>query len=391
MRVLFLGTYIPEDKFIYFKQISSYLDYPGFILQNNLHAGMAPLVEMRAIVVPALHTNYANRKISGYQFDWNGTKDNYSIAYTNVRGVKEVSVPKIVQSTLHEQGYVPDVVFVYSLGTIPYTIATKIKQLHPHTKIVSIIADLPQYMSDNKNPIYRMLKGLDGHIVNSLIKQFDGFCLLSPHMIEKLPIKDKPWLLVEGIYNTINEPDNIPHVKKKIVLYTGALERRYGLIDLVNAFTAIPYEDVELWLCGNGGAVDEIKEIAAKDKRIKYKGVVSHKDVLVYQRQATLLINPRHSSEEFAKYSFPSKTMEYLASGTPTLMCRLKSIPTEYEDHLFFFENEDIEGFKNKLVEVLSYPSELLKEKGTKARSFILNHKTKDVQAKRIINFLRSL
>lgn len=391
MRILFLGTYIPEERYNYFKSISSYIDYPGFILQNNLHAGMSALVEMKAIVIPALHTNFRNRHVIGYQFDWNGCEGNYSLSYTNVRGIKELTVPKKALTKFIEMSFVPDVVFVYSLGTIPYTIATQIKELNPKTKIVSIIADLPQYMSDNNNPVYRLLKGFDGYIVNKLSEQFDGFLLLSPFMREKLPIMNKPWLVVEGIYNKVNEPESIPVIDKRIILYTGALEKRYGLMDLVNAFIGIPTDDVELWLCGNGGAVEEIKEIASKDSRIRYHGVVSHKEVLVMQRQATLLVNPRHSSEDFTKYSFPSKTMEYLASGTPTLMCRLKSIPTEYDDYLYYFEEETVNGFKTKIEELLSLPKEELIKKGNKARSFILSNKTIDVQSKRIVNFLKTL
>ena len=391
MKVLFLGTYVPEVKFEYFKQISSYLDYPGFILQNNLHAGLSPLVEMKAIVIPALHTSFRNREIQGYQFNWNGCEDSYSVEYTNIRGIKELTVPYIVMRQLKKINFVPDVVFVYSLGTIPYTIATRIKKHHPRTKIVSIIADLPQYMSDNNSFLYRTLKGFDGYIVNKLIRQFDGFLLLSPYMRDKLPIKDKPWLLVEGIYDKINEPEIIPSLNKKIILYTGALEKRYGLLDLVYAFDKIRDKEVELWLCGDGGAVDEINDIAAKNTRIKYLGVVSHKDVLTMQRQATLLVNPRHSNEDFTMYSFPSKTMEYLASGTPTIMCHLKSIPQEYDQFLYYFEEETEEGYKSKIEQLLSKPKEELQMKGKAARNFILSKKTKDVQASRIVTFLDSL
>lgn len=52
------------------------------------------------------------------------------------------------------------------------------------------------------------------------------------------------------------------------------------------------------------------------------------------QQQATLLVNPRKGHEEYTKYSFPSKTMEYMASGTPTIMYKLPGLPIEYEEYL---------------------------------------------------------
>ena len=38
-------------------------------------------------------------------------------------------------------------------------------------------------------------------------------------------------------------------------------------------------------------------------------------------------VNPRQNNEEFTKYSFPSKTMEYLASGVPVVAYKLDGIP----------------------------------------------------------------
>ena len=64
---------------------------------------------------------------------------------------------------------------------------------------------------------------------------------------------------------------------------------------------------------------------------------------------ATLLINPRFSNEEYTKYSFPSKNMEYMASGTPILTTKLPGMPKEYYEYIYLFEEESIEGMKNKM------------------------------------------
>ena len=148
--------------------------------------------------------------------------------------------------------------------------------------------------------------------------------LFSKAMLDKLPISDKPRVVIEGIY----QPKDIEKVEKSIktsILYTGQLQKRYGIYDLVEAFMLIPNRDYELWLCGKGSHEESLwlEMQAKKDSRIKLLGMLKPEDVLILQKKAHLLVNPRHSNEEFTKYSFPSKTMEYLASGTPTLMCRL--------------------------------------------------------------------
>ena len=105
------------------------------------------------------------------------------------------------------------------------------------------------------------------------------------------------------------------------------------------------------------------------------------------ERKATLLINPRPTNEEYTKYSFPSKTLEYMASGTPVLMTRLPGMPKDYEEYVYLFDEETVEGFANTLGEVLQSKSEL-QEKGKRAREFILTTRNNRGQALRIIHEL---
>ena len=56
-------------------------------------------------------------------------------------------------------------------------------------------------------------------------------------------------------------------------------------------------------------------------------GCVTNDEIVRLQCEATLLVNPRPSDKEFCKYSFPSKTIEYMASGTPVLMTKLPGVP----------------------------------------------------------------
>ena len=80
--------------------------------------------------------------------------------------------------------------------------------------------------------------------------------------------------------------------------------------------------------------------------------------------------------------------MEYLASGTPTLMCKLPAIPQEYDEHLFYFDDESIDGFSKRIVEVCSMDKEYLSLHGSKSREFILGEKNCYAQAKRIYDMV---
>ena len=126
------------------------------------------------------------------------------------------------------------------------------------------------------------------------------------------------------------------------------------------------------------------------DNRIVYKGLLPKKDIIRLQQEATLLVNPRHSNEEFTMYSFPSKTMEYMASGTPVVMAPLKCLPKEYDKYLFFFEDESVEGMALTMKSICEKMPEELERKGALAAHFIRTEKNSKVQVNKILELLRS-
>ena len=109
-------------------------------------------------------------------------------------------------------------------------------------------------------------------------------------------------------------------------MYAGALSKRYGIAELIEAFRQTNL-DAQLHIYGFGDFAPELEKIAREDARVCYKGRVSREEILEREREASLLVNVRNPKDEFTAYSFPSKTIEYMASGTPLLTSRLPGIP----------------------------------------------------------------
>ena len=101
------------------------------------------------------------------------------------------------------------------------------------------------------------------------------------------------------------------------------------------------------------------------------------------------MVNPRPTHEEFVKYSFPSKTMEYMASGTPVLTTRLPGMPKEYYPYVDFIEEESAGGIAAALKKVLSHSDAELFCKGMAARAFVLEGRNNVVQAKKLLQMLK--
>lgn len=277
-------------------------------------------------------------------------------------------------------------VILYAIDS-PTLIAVRLAKKRS-TQTCLIVPDLPFYMRGTKSLIYRISKCIESIILNWAYKAVDKYVLLSKHMKEKLPIGDKPWMLMEGIY--IDEGNNKPVERnnKTVFLYTGNLGFRTGVMELIQAFKLFEGSQYELWIRGNGAAENAIIDMQKEDSRIKYISPLPKEELIALQKKASFLVNPVPPSQEFTKYFFPSKTMEYLASGTPTIMYRLDCLPDEYLEHVFLFEGESVDCMYKSLKYYSSLDPLMLKQKGEKASVFIKEKKNAFVQAQRIKAFL---
>ena len=133
-----------------------------------------------------------------------------------------------------------------------------------------------------------------------------------------------------------------------------------------------------------------ITEAAEKDPRIIYKGMLPREEVLFLQQQSTVLINPRKPNGGITKYSFPSKTVEYLSSGTPMIGYKLEGIPEEYFNYYYTIDSLSEEDLVHTLDAVLSLPQDELDKKAHSAYKFIMENKTAEKQVKKIIDFIKS-
>lgn len=180
-------------------------------------------------------------------------------------------------------------VVVYAIHAPFLQACADVKRSYPSLKIVLIVPDLPEYMSQRPTILKKLADQINRKILNKLYDCVDGYVLLSRYMIERLPIGDKPWTVIEGIYcddiqsEKIQTSINIEH--SKYILYSGTLARRYGVLNLVEAFRAIPQKEYKLLICGAGDSADIIKKYAKEDERIVFCGQRKRGDVLDMQKK----------------------------------------------------------------------------------------------------------
>lgn len=317
-----------------------------------------------------------------------------SVSYKNVKYINRLtcqhSMIKAARDWVKEYYHGEElIVYVYSMRSSGMATACEIKKLIPTAKLYLIITDLPQFMDLGESKLKSMLKKIDWIQIKRMKHEFDGFILYAEKMADYLNIPNEKWILMEGSYDA----DELPAVEKensnkKSIMYSGMIEKKYGLELLVNAFESIDDPNFELWITGGGNDIDYIKECAAKDSRIKFYGFLpSRKEVLVKQQEATMLINMRLPSESASAYCFPSKLFEYMASGTPVLSFNLDGIPKEYYKYLIEIEKESVSEIAASIKKAALLSENEREHMGNTAKKFVLENKTQIEQSKRIINF----
>lgn len=321
-----------------------------------------------------------------------------SYGFFNLTGFKLFSrFISVIKSIFDVKPSNESCIIIYSVH-LPFLAAVALykKVFQSNIKVILIIPDLPEYMSSSNGYLIRKLKFIQSKILKSCYKSVNGYVLLSKHMRERIPANIEQYVVVEGVSSlSAADEKNHNHIDKvdlyrRTIFYSGTLDSRYGITELIDAVERLSM-DVELLVCGEGDSKEYILDASKRTSRIKYLGQLPRKEVLQIQKNCTLLINPRSDVGQFTKYSFPSKIIEYMASGRPVLMYALPGIPSEYYEYCFRISDGGVGGIIEALENVLSMNDAALNDMGTRAKNFVLNEKSGLKQSQKIFNLMERL
>jgi len=263
-------------------------------------------------------------------------------------------------------------------------------------KRVKICTIIPDIFFPTKNNLHNLFIYCVNKWTEKMARKSDCFVLYTEAMADYLKIKNKPHIIMEGVI----DPEILDHEKinftnssyKKIITYSGSLNVKYGIIRLLDAVRLIEDSTIELHLLGQGDAEDIIYEYIGKDNRIKFLGMLSKEKTYIEQMNSTMLINPRNQNDgEFTKYSFPSKNIEYLLTGKPTILTKLPGMPEDYYPYFIDAKDGSPEAIAEAINKVLKMSEEERIIFGKNARCFILENKNCYLQSKRIYELIKSL
>lgn len=401
MNVLFLAGLFPEEsKASIIDNSKGVIQYAADNLQWSILKGLdANNISLHVVNLPYVGSfpfRYKKIILPSHSFSINSKMVGTNIGFINLLGFKylsryyqaEKALDKEVKNTDQEVH-----IMVYAMHTPFLKAAVKVKKKYKHVKVILIVPDLPEFMEEKSSGLLGFLKQQDCKELYHLTHHVDGFVILSEYMKDALAINKRPYVVVEGIYNEtlIDDEQKYEKNEKIVVLYTGTLAKRYGILNLLKAFSQLSMKEFCLWVCGDGDGKDMVIEASKTNSHIQYLGQLPHLEIVKLQTKADILVNPRTSDADFTKYSFPSKTIEYLASGTPSIIHPLEGIPNEYYEYVCIANEQNENGLADKIRELAKLTPQERKMIGDKARKFIIEKKNAKFQVAKIINMMKKI
>ena len=365
--------------------------------QQRLIAGLREQeINLKVVSAPFIGSwpkAYTDKTFKGFEAGESAENVRY-VHFNNIWGYRNISrtavLKRCVKDFIKNSKAEKKAIIVYCPHTPFLEAAVYGKELDNSVHIHMVVPDLPQYMNLSKkaHPIYDFFKKIDIQKMEKLIAQVDSFMLLTKYMADKLHVGNRPYIVVEGITDTKNIPPKKKERGKKIA-YAGKLVEAFGAKRLVEAFEMIDDPETSLHICGGGELKPYVEEMCQKDSRIHYHGVVPAEKANEILQNADVLVNPRQNDDEYTKYSFPSKNIEYLMTGNAVVAYMLDGIPEVYKEFFVVPSSCATCSLSEAIYFALNESEQEKERKRQKVWRYLAETKEKTSVAKRVVSLLQ--
>jgi glycosyltransferase involved in cell wall biosynthesis len=237
-----------------------------------------------------------------------------------------------------------------------------------------------------------LLFKLDYALHRWLMPRFDGLVVVSEAIVRDFGLSS-PHILIEGgiaesTFVTASQPTHSSHF---VVVSAGRLDETNGFRVLLKAFSSLRGEHYRLRIAGAGPLEAEVRRAADQDSRIEYCGYLPFTDVLQLYESADVLVNMRLTQSINTKYFFPSKLIEYMASGRLVISTCTGHVEEEFGKFIFLLRQETAEGLAQAIQDVERLGKHDREQKGAITRDYVMATKTWNAQGHHMVRFIESL
>lgn len=393
----FVGTVVPDEK----RFQSPAFNRAGNNFQHQLVRGLAlhgvsdiEVLSVRPIPsFPRSSTLWVSR-----QFERLGDIPVRLLSFPNMTPIKQVVVGVGVLVGLLHWGWRKRksrhrVVLTYNL-TMPPGVFTLLGARLARAKAVVSVNDIN--IPGQTVPASALWR-LDVRLQRWLLPRFDGHLAVADQIATDF-FPGRPYVRIEGgvdsVFLELTRRVDAPAARENspfVFAFAGWLNEANGIPVLLSAFRSLRVSSFRLRIAGPGPLQAVVEEASRQDARIQYLGMLDAPDVARMYRTADVLLNVRLTKGIDTRYFFPSKLIEFLASGVPTITTSVAHAEDEFDDLVYVLHDESAGGLAELMSYVASRSHEERATVANRAREYAVMNKTWDVQTAKVARYLRQV
>ncbi|HEU5336260.1 MAG TPA: glycosyltransferase, partial [Terriglobales bacterium] len=149
--------------------------------------------------------------------------------------------------------------------------------------------------------------------------------------------------------------------------------------------------NARLEICGYGKGAEELRELAEREPRLRFHGLLSPEECLRFGRSCDVLVNPRPASHG-NENNFASKLFDYALSGRAILTSRLSGVEEVLGPLAEYFDPADFShSLAQRVTALVSTPRSELARRGAAIQHRVLSQFSWTKQAAGMAGFLQGL
>lgn len=384
MNIIVFTSSMVESEFVSFQNEARFKPNPS---NQNFYAKLIKALSLNNNVVVVSHRPVAKGMFDENEFPRSESRSgNVKYYYTRIKcGLKyklfeaEKEILNVAKKAARDFPSNNYLVITDTLRVNLLKAAIKFGKINK-VKVVGMLTDNPANLSNSKKSYTS--------VINKNVKKLDAYLSLSTGLLKAFEVSNKPNYIFEGLV------DEKIETKKPVIgsyyFFGGALFERYGVKNLINAFIDSSIKE-KLVIAGTGPLRSYIFNNLENNNKILYVSQLPKEDVYGYEQNAIVNINPRPYSRKMDEESVPSKFLEYLASGTPTMSTMHTKLFEIFKEDVFWITNDSKEGIQKALEDFAKEDRKILEHNALNARKKVYEIYGVRPQGERITYFLETL
>lgn len=194
----------------------------------------------------------------------------------------------------------------------------------------------------------------------AFINSCDKFIFPTSLLNKKLNAKNKPYLVIHGVYRIEKERHVSFNDDDVHIVYAGTFDpHKGGCMTAINLANYLPSK-YHIHILGFGNEKDTASVVDAihnvqkgNNAKITYHGLLKGDNFIDFLQKCQIGLSTQNPSALFNDSSFPSKILTYMANGLDVVTIRIPVIElSDINDYVYYYESPDAREIADAIISI---------------------------------------